>query len=104
MLSLILMLWIRFRYGPGLWDDVALKTSYNILGFIAGGMAIVNGSLGGEAGLLGTALSDAWDFLGITPGNPMVLPTAGGIAFLAAALVILGLGAMAWVARRRALR
>ncbi len=102
LLSLALMLWTRFRYGPGLWDDLAIKASYTVLGFIATGVAIVNGSLGGEAGLLGTALADTWDFLGVTSGNPMVLPTAGGIAFLAVVVAGLGLGVIAWVVRRRA--
>lgn len=103
LLSLALMLWIRFKYGPGLWDDAALKTAYAILGFIAAGVAIVNGSLGGEAGLIGTALAAGWDFLGVTPGNPMVLPTAGGIAFLVVVLLVIGLVLGAWAMRRRAL-
>ena len=77
LLSLALMLWLRFRYGPELWDDTALKTSYVVLAFIAVGAAIVNGSLGGEAGLLGTALSRFWDLVGVFPGSPMIFPTGG---------------------------
>jgi hypothetical protein len=87
LLSLVLMLVIRYKFGPTLWDDMALKSSYAILGFIATGVAIVNGSLGGEAGFLGMALSGTWNLLGITPSNPMVLPTLGGIAFLVVVLV-----------------
>lgn len=87
LLSLVLMLWLRYRYGPALWDDVALKTSYAFLGFVAAGVAMVNGSLGGEAGLLGTALSRIWGFLGVLPADPMVLPAAGGIALFAVVCV-----------------
>lgn len=103
LLSLVLMLIIRYKFGPGLWDDLALKSSYAILGFIATGVAIVNGSLGGEAGLLGTALSGTWNILGVTPSNPMVLPTAGGIAFLAVVLAAIALIGIGWMVRRRAL-
>lgn len=102
LLSLVLMLVIRYKFGPGLWDDVALKSSYAILEFIATGVAIVNGSLGGEAGLLGTALSGTWSLLCITPSNPMVLPIAGGIAFLVVVLVAIALVLAGWMARRRA--
>ena len=103
LLSLALMLWLRYRYGPGLWDDVALKTSYAFLGFVAAGVAIVNGSLGGEAGLLGTALSRIWGFLGIFPGDPMVLPTVGGIALLVIVLLGIALAVVAGISRRKAL-
>ena len=103
LLSLALMLWLRYRYGPALWDDVALKTSYAILGFVAAGGAIVNGSLGGEAGLLGSALSRVWGFLGILPGDPMVLPTVGGIVFLGIVLLGIVLAVVAGLLRRKAL-
>jgi hypothetical protein len=103
LLSLALMLWLRYRYGPALWNDVALKTSYAVLGFIATGVAIVNGSLGGEAGLLGTALARVWGFLGVVPGDPMVLSTVGGIVFLAIMLLGIVLAVVAGLLRRKAL-
>ena len=103
LLSQALMLWLRYRYGPGLWDDVVLKTSYAFLGFVAAGVAIVNGSLGSEAGLLGTALSRIWDFLGILPGDPMVLPTVGGIFLLAIVLLSIAMAVVAGIVRRKAL-
>ena len=102
LLSLASMLWLRYRYGPELWDDTALKTSYVALALIAVGAAIVNGSLGGEAGLLGTALSRVWDFLGVFPGSPMVFPTVGGIIFLVIVLLGIGLALVAGIVRRRA--
>ena len=103
LLSLVLMLWLRYRYGPALWDDVALKTSYAFLGFVAAGVAMVNGSLGGEAGLLGTALTRIWGFLGVLPADPMVLPAAGGIAFFAVVCVGIALAVAAGFVRRKAL-
>ena len=102
LLALVLMLWIRFRYGPGLWNDRALKSTYSALGILTALAAIVNGSLGGEAGLLGTALSEVWDFFGIDPGNPMVLSTAGGVTFLVVMLVaFLGVAVIATLRRVR---
>ena len=41
----------------------------------------------GEAGLLGTALAEVWDFFGTDPSNPMVLSTAEGVTVLAVVLV-----------------
>jgi hypothetical protein len=102
LLALILMLVIRYKFGPGLWDDMALKSSYVVLGFVATGVAIVNGSLGGEAGLLGTALSSTWSLLGIFPSNPMVLPTPVGIALLVVVLVAIAAIVVGWMSRRRA--
>ena len=69
------------------WDDVALKSAYAALGLLTTLAAIVNGSLGGEAGLLGTALAEVWDFFGTDLSNPMVLSTAGGVTVLAVVLV-----------------
>jgi hypothetical protein len=60
-------------------------------------------SLGGEAGLLGTALSRIWGFLGILPGDPMVLPTAGGMALLVIVLLGIALAVVAGIVRRKAL-
>jgi hypothetical protein len=102
LLALVLMLWLRYRYGPELWNDVALKTSYGVLGLIVVAVAIVNGSLGGEAGLLGSILAPFWNFLGIAPGYPMVLPTLGGIVFLAVVVAGTGLAVIAGLMRRRA--
>ncbi len=103
LLALILMLWIRFRYGPDLWNDTALKFTYAALGLLTTLAATVNGSLGGEAGLLGTALVKVWDFLGIDPANPMVLSTAGGVTFLAvilfAVLIVFGVATLRRVRR-----
>jgi len=101
LLALVLMLWIRFRYGPGLWNDTALRYTYALLGLLTTLAAIVNGSLGGEAGLLGTALVEVWDFLGIDPANPMILPSAGGITFLVVMLVAVAGVAAATTMRRR---
>lgn len=100
LLSLILMLWLRYRHGQHLWDDTAMKTSYALLGFIAVAMAIVNGSLGGSASLQGTILAWTWDFLGVVPRYPMVLPTAGGVALV----VIVLLGTVIVVVARRVRR
>ncbi|MEE8466029.1 MAG: hypothetical protein V3S68_06075 [Dehalococcoidia bacterium] len=102
LLALMLMLWIRYRYGPALWNDTALKLTYAALGLLTTLAATVNGSLGGEAGLLGTALADIWDFLGVDPANPMVLSTAGGVTFLA--VVLFAVLCVAGVATLRRLR
>ncbi len=102
LMALVLMLVLRFKYGPQLWDDVALRISYILLALVAAGVAVVNGSLGGEAGLIGTALSQIWNLLGVNPGNPMIFPTAGGIAFLAVVIVATGAVIGAGMLKRRA--
>lgn len=98
--ALVLMVLIRYRYGPGLWNDLALKTTYVVLGVIVAGVAVVSGSLGGEASLLGTALAPVWDWLGVVPRYPMVLPAAGGIIFVVIALIAVALASSKLVIRR----
>lgn len=98
--ALIPMVLIRFRYGPGLWNDLALRTTYVVLGIIVAGVAVVSGSLGGEASLLGTALAPVWDFLGIIPRYPMVLPLVGGVVFMVIALIVVALASAKIVLRR----
>lgn len=91
LLSLVLMVGMRIRYGPGVWNDLSLKAAYAALGFIAAWSAIVNGSLGGEASLLGTILEKLWGLIGVVPRYPMILPTVGGIVLVVIALVGVGL-------------
>jgi len=102
LLALALMLWLRFRYGPAVWESASLKLSYAALGLLVAAVAILNGSLGGEASLLGTILEPAWDFLGIVVRYPIVLPKAGGMALVGIALVAIGAALAAMVGRRRA--
>jgi len=102
LLALVLMLALRYKYGPELWEDVGLRTSYVLLALVAAGVAVVNGSLGGEAGLLGTALPRVWNLLGVIPGNPMIFPTVGGIVFLALVILAAGATAVAGLLRRKA--
>lgn len=102
LLSLVLMLWLQFRYGPGLWDSGSLKTSYAILGMLVAAVAVLNGSLGGEASLVGTILEPAWDFLGIVVRYPIVLPKVGGMILVAAALAVIASAVVAALMRRRA--
>ena len=85
LLALVLMVWIRYRYGPGLWEDPSLKITYTILGFIGSGAAIVTGSLGGKAALLGTVLDWLWKLLNIEPLFPMVMPVWGSAALIVVA-------------------
>jgi hypothetical protein len=92
LVSFSLMIWIRYRYGPELWEDLSLKVSYASLGFISAGTAIVTGSLGGEAALLGTVLEWLWRALNIEPRYPMVLPIWGSAVVLA--LIAAGIGSM----------
>jgi hypothetical protein len=103
LVALVLMLWLRFRYGPELWDDVALKLSYVVMALIVVGVAIVNGSLGGEAGLLGSILVPFWEFVGIIPGYPMILPTVPGIVFLVVVVAATALAVVVGLVRRRAM-
>lgn len=98
--ALVLMVLIRYRYGPGLWNDLALRVTYVVLGIIVAGVAVVSGSLGGEASLLGTALSPVWDWLGVVPRYPMVLPVAGGIVLVVIALIVIALSSSKLVLRR----
>lgn len=98
--ALVLMILIRYRYGPGLWNDLALKTTYVVLGIIVAGVAVVSGSLGGEASLLGTALAPVWDWLGVVPRYPMVLPVAGGVVLVVIALTAVFLALSRLVLRR----
>lgn len=98
--ALILMVLIRFRYGPGLWNDLALKTTYVVLGIIVAGVAVASGSLGGEASLLGTALAPVWDLLGMVPRYPMVLPVVGGVVLVVIALTAVVLASSKLVLRR----
>jgi hypothetical protein len=102
LLALMLMLSIRYRYGPALWDDRALKTAYAALGFVAAAVAIVNGSLGGEAGLIGTALDRLWAVVGVDPREPLVLPRVGGMILVALAVAAIAGSLAARIARRRA--
>jgi hypothetical protein len=102
LVALVLMLSIRYRYGPALWDDPALKAAYAALGFVAAAVAVVNGSLGGEAGLIGTALDRLWAVVGIDPHYPMVLSRAGGIVLVALAVGATGALLAVRIARRRA--
>jgi hypothetical protein len=90
LLSLISMIGIRYRYGAGLWADTSLKASYAVLGIIVSGVAVVTGSLGGEAALLGTVLDWLWSVLNIEPRFPMVLPTWGSGILIA--VVVVGVG------------
>jgi hypothetical protein len=92
LLALAFMLWMRFRYGGSVWNDVALKITYSLLGFIATGVAILNGSLGGEASHLGTVMVPIYSALGINPLRALVLPTGVGLTLtgiFAVALVVL---------------
>lgn len=67
LLWLALPWWMRHRYGPKLWDDVATKTSYAVLGFIARGTVDGCHCRGDEAGLLGTAPARTWSFNAACP-------------------------------------
>ena len=91
LLALLLMGWIRYRYGPGLWDDASLKSSYALLGFIGSGAAIVTGSLGGKAALLGTALEWLWELLNVEPLFPMVMPVWGAVILTVAVGVVVAI-------------
>ncbi len=89
LLALVVMIWIRFRYGPELWEDASLKVTYVILGLIGSASAIITGSLGGEAALLGTVLVWLYELIRAQPRYPMVMPIWGSIILLvvAAAMV-----------------
>lgn len=102
LLSLLLSLWIRYRYGSVLWRSRPLTASYAALTFIVAFVAVVNGSLGGEASLLGTILAPVWDLFGVPVRYPMTLPTVGGIVLLGVVVVGTGSAALAaGVLRRR---
>jgi hypothetical protein len=89
------MLAIRYRYGPGVWRDPALTATYVALAAVQGMVAVVNGSMGGEAGLLGTIFDPVYRVLGINVRGQLVLPTLGAIVLLV--IVIAGmLAALAW--------
>lgn len=95
ILALILMLAIRYRYGPGVWKDPALTATYVALAAVQGLVAVVNGSMGGEAGLLGTIFDPVYQLFGINVRGQLVLPTLGAIVLLI--VVIAGvLAAVAW--------
>jgi hypothetical protein len=47
LLAIILMIWIRARYDPDLWEDRSLRATYVVLGLMGSATAIVTGSLGG---------------------------------------------------------
>ncbi len=82
LLALVMMAGVRFRYGPGLWDDTSLRITYAALGLIASACVIVTGSLGGEAALLGTVLLWFWDLLRIEPRFPMIMPIWGSMILI----------------------
>ena len=94
LLALVLMVWIRYRYGPGLWEERSLKITYALLGFIGSGAAIVTGSLGGKAALLGTVLDWLWDLLNIEPLFPMIMPVWASVALIVLAGVGVGVALM----------
>ncbi len=81
VLVFFLMIW--WRYGPGLWKDRSLTTAYVSMAVIQGIVAGVNGSLGGEAGLLGTVLDPVWSVLNIETRGSMILPTVSAVGLLA---------------------
>jgi hypothetical protein len=101
--ALVLMLSMRWRYGPGIWQDPALRAGFVAMAVIQGMVAVVNGSLGGQAGLLGTAFDPVWRLLRIDIAGPMVLPTFGALVLLIV-LIAAVLGAVAWRLPRRSVQ
>ena len=95
LLAIILMIWIRARYDPDLWEDRSLRATYVVLGLMDSATAIVTGSLGGEAALLGTALLWFWELVRIEPRMPMIMPVWGSVALIVAALGLIA-GAVAF--------
>ncbi len=83
ILALVVLLLVRWKFGPGLWKDRSLTTAYVSMAVIQGIAAGVNGSLGGEAGLLGTVLDPVWRVLNVETTGSMVLPTVGAAGLLA---------------------
>ncbi len=94
LLALVIMIGVRYRYGPGLWHDPSLRITYALLGFIGSGAAIVTGSLGGEAALLGTVLDWLWRLLNIEPRFPMIMPVWGSVALIVVAVAGVGIALM----------
>ena len=103
ILALVLMLLTRYRYGPELWQDPALRSAYLAMAVVQGAVAGINGSLGGEAGLLGTVFEPIWDLFGIDVHGPMILPQLGGLVLLVIVIGV-GFGLGAWRFSKRTSR
>lgn len=102
ILALVLLLALRWRYGPAVWRDPALTASYVAMAVVQGVVAAVNGSLGGEAGLLGTILDPIWRLLRIEVRGSMVLPNTAALILLVVLIGVL-VGLVVWrFAKRKA--
>jgi len=94
-----MVVFVRLRFGRGLWTCPAMATLYVVLAFVAYGVVGMTGSLGAHLTLGESVLDPLWNLVGVDVGEDLALEPA--TAALLALLSMLGLILALWVARRK---
>lgn len=94
-----MVVFIRMRFGRGLWTCPAMATVYAALAFVAYGVVGMTGSFGAHLTVGESVLDPLWNFVGVDVGEALALEPS--TAAILAILSMLGLVLSLLVAQRK---